>query len=143
MDILELYSKPTTHIFSEEEIAFIKSRVRRSSMNVKYCLYKKHSPKGVYIGFFIDLIPFSHRKSGIFNNWEVVVERSLSEFEYHEVIQNLGCNHRRFIVYMYRDIEALIIEDKKYNVETPKIFVEQCKRLGYTGFYQTEIHFNN
>ena len=136
-----LWNRPVNQKFTPEEIKFIKKFVPKSSYRVKYAIYKPVSIKDLYIGFFIDSDPNARRRSGILNHWNFLYERELTNIEYHEVIENYGSNNRRFLVYHYRHIEHLILEDLKYNVATPAGFVKECKRLGYTGNFQLIMEF--
>lgn len=56
-------------------------------------------------------------------------------------IQNFGCNKRRFTVWNYQKVEQLIADDLLYNVETPEAFVNECRKRGYYGNYQSKINF--
>ena len=141
MDLLDLYGKPASYKFSDKELKFIKSRVPKYSMKVKYCIYRMKSEHNTYIGFIIDQDPGAWRKSAYMNQWEIIAERPLTGIEYNEVIQNFGTHHRRFIVWKYRIIEELIHEDDKYNVKTPEKFIQTCRERGYFGNYQTQIKF--
>lgn len=141
MDILDLYSKPASYKFNDEELKFIKSRVPKHSMNAKYCIYKMKSTYNLYIGFIIDQQPGAWRRSAYMNQWEVIAERPLCDIEYDEMIQNFGTHHKRFIVWKYRRIEELIHEDEKYGLKTPEDFIQECRRRGYYGNYQMQIKF--
>ncbi|MDE3744010.1 hypothetical protein [Maribacter polysaccharolyticus] len=142
LDISDLYKKPASYKFNAEEIAFIKKHLRKSSFKAKYAIYKPESHKGIYIGFFIDCIPNSVRRSGIENSWDFLYERDITNIEYQELIENFGCDNRRFIVYQYRHIEQLVLDDLKYNVKTPDGFIKRCKELGYTGDFQLSLQLH-
>lgn len=140
MDEFELYKKKER--FTKEEIAFLKTKIKKSNFLIKYAFYKKESKVKAQIALIIDQMPFCPRRSAVENNWEVICERPISNIEYHEEIENYGCNNRRFITYYYRDIDALIIEDLKYHIETPDVFIKECLKRGYNGNHQTKIEFN-
>jgi len=131
MDILDLYSKPASYKFSDEEIKLIKKHFKRNNIMVKYCIYNKNSKHGTYIGVLFDLDPFCPRRSAYMNYWKVIAERPCSKLEYEELVSNYGCNRRRFVVYQYKTIEFLKKEDALYKVETPSAFVDKCIELGY------------
>lgn len=128
--LLDLYSKPKSEQFTEEEKAYIRSKESKNSFECIYAFYNKKSSKGCYIAFIIDSMP-NTRRSLVMNNWNIICKRKISDLEYEEQIENFGCNHRRFAVYYYREIEHLIEEDKLYGVSTPEEFVTQCKKKGY------------
>lgn len=140
--VMELYSKPITYKFSDEEIKLIKKYKPKSSFKVIYAFYNKNSYKKRYIVFIIDCIPNSARRSGVENNWEYFCEREISDLEYLEQIQNFGCNKRRFIVWNYEKIEELIAGDLLYKVKTPDEFINECKKRGYSGNYQSILNFD-
>ncbi len=139
MDILDLWSKPASYNFNEEEISFIKSKVPKKSYRAKYAIYKKDSPKGCPIAFILDSSPGCPRKSGYLVQYEVICERYLTNIEYQEIVENFGTNNRRFHEYLYRNIEQLQIEDKKYYLDTPEEFVRICKERGLTGDVQLKM----
>lgn len=143
MQVLELYRKPASYKFSDEEIKLIKKYTPKSGFKIKYAFYNKKSYKGKYIVFIIDYMPTSYRRSGVENNWEYFCEREISDVEYLEQIQNFGCNKRRFVVWDYKKIEQLIADDLLYNVKTPEAFVNECRKRGYYGNYQSKLNFNN
>lgn len=139
MDLLDLYSKPKEYKFTPKEIKFIKKHLPKHSFRVKYALYNKKSSKGLQIAFIIDTMPYQSRKSGVENYWTYICDRPITNIEYDELIENYGMNNRRFKVWYYKHIEMLILEDKKYNVETPADFIKICKDKGYTGDFQLKM----
>lgn len=139
----ELAFKPSSYKFNKDEIALIKKMKPKSDWKVKYALYRMESKKNCYIGYIIDGMPNSVRKSGVENLWEVICTRELSNLEYQELIENYGTNNRRFQIYLYKDIEALQEEDKIYKVETPEKFVKVCKEKGYSGDIQLKMNLYN
>lgn len=140
--IMDLHDKPRSEKFTEEELGIIRDHLGkdRNKYVCKYAFYNKPSSKKLHIAFIIDTMHGS-RRSGIENNWDYHVSRPISDLEFEEVVQNFGCNLRRFIVYYYRDVEHIIKEDQLYDVETPQKFIDECKRRGYSGNYQTAIEF--
>jgi hypothetical protein len=140
----ELYAKPPSYKFNKEELKFIEKSLKneRHRYKIKYAFYNKKSGKGKYICFIIDSSN-GNRKSGIENNWEYFAERSISDIEFREVIENYGTNHRRFQVWYYKSIQSLIEDDLKYHIETPIKFVQECIKRGYNGNFQTLIDFDN
>lgn len=139
--INELISKPASYKFNEKEIKLLKSRYKKNDWKIIYAIYRKHSPKGCYIGFIIDGMPGSVRRSGAENHWEYICTREISSGEYDELIANLGTNNRRFELFLYKGIELLIKEDKDYGVDTPPEFIKVCQERGYSAAYQTKIEF--
>lgn len=131
MDLLELYSRNTKEVFLENEIEFIKTKVPIENFKIKYGFYNKVSKKSKQIVFIIDTMPNATRKSGVENYWDVCAQRNICELEYEELIQNYGCNNRRFIVWYYKTIEALIQDDLLYNLKTPPAFILKAKSKGF------------
>lgn len=143
IDIMNLYCKPHTYKFNDKELKAIRSELkkRRDWYVVKYGFYKKNSKKGAQIAFIIDSYKNSPRKSGVENQWEIFCERELTNIEFEEIVQNFGTNKRRFQVWYYKTIKALIDDDKKYNIDTPKDFVKECIKRGFNAEMQTIINF--
>lgn len=135
----DLYSKKEA--FTKEEIKFLKSKIKKSSYRIKYGFYRKESKSGCQLAFIIDSSPFATRRSGVENNWEIFCEREISDLEYHEEIENYGCNVKRFKVFYYKDIGYLIHEDLKYKVNTPEPFINECIKRGFNGNFQTKMDF--
>lgn len=133
----ELYSKPKSYKFNLRELNFIKKHHRRGDYECLYVIYKKESKHP--IGFIIDGIAQSTRRSGVMNNWDIISKRSISDLEWEEVCQNLGCNNRRFQVFWYNSITALIYDDFKYGLNTPKIVIDECLKRGFNNGYQTKL----
>lgn len=143
IDTRELYSMPANRKFNPLELNVIREELKkeRSGYVIKYAFYRKHSSKGAYVAFIIDQSANAVRKSGVENNWEVFSKRPISDIEFEEMVENYGCNIQRFKVWYYRDIEALIQDDLKYNIITPERFVDECRKRGYSGSFQTEFNF--
>lgn len=129
--LMDLYAKPASYKFNEEEIALIKKHDNIKNYLVYYAFYRKTSNKNCYIEFIIDCIPNHRRRSGVMNNWEIHTKRALNRIEYKEMIENFGTAHKRFIVWNYETIEHLIEEDAKYGIVTPQVFIDECKKRGY------------
>ena len=127
----ELFSKPTTYKFNKEELDFIKTKIVREHYLIKYAFYRKVSSKKCYVTFIIDSYHCSPRRSGVENNWEIICTRPISDIEFDEIIENFGCNIKRFQVFNYKTIEFLIMEDLKYNIQTPQKFIDECMKRGY------------
>lgn len=123
--------------FSLTELNFIKKHHRRSDYNCMYVIYKKESKHP--IGFVIDSIVNSPRRSGVMNNWDVICTRPISDLEWEEVCQNFGCNNRRFQVWWYNSIESLKYEDSLYSIKTPEVFIEECLKRGFNNGYQIKL----
>jgi hypothetical protein len=137
--MMELWMHPKNVPFSQKDLDFIIKNLDRSGYEMKYCIYKKKSYKGLYIAAMIDSSRTAPRRSGVLNVWQVICSRALTDIEWQEICQNYGCNNRRFHAYQYKNIEALIQDDLKYDIETPQEFVKKCKELGYTGSHQLRI----
>ena len=139
IELMDIYRKDPRQQLTEEELMLVRKHTKRHSFKAMYCTYNRHSHKNTYIGFFIDQMALSDRRSPLMNIWDKIAERPLTLDEYNEITANYGCHHKRFIVYMYRDIEALIVDDLKYGVETPAVFVDHCRKKGYSGQYQLQL----
>lgn len=135
----EIWDKPKNQLLPPEDIAYLKSKFPKSNWKAQYAFYRKTSKFDCYITFIIDQMPYCPRRSAVQNNWEVICERGITNIEYDELINNWGCSNRRFIVYHYKYIEQLQVEDKKYYIDTPIEFVEEAKKRGYTGDIQLRL----
>lgn len=145
MNIHDLYSKPVDYKFNKDELKAIKAYLRKDRHNIRcrYAFYRKKSSKGCYIAFIIDQDFNAVRRSGVENYWEYICDRPISDIEFEELAENWGCDIKRFKVWYYRDINYLIHEDLKYNVDTPSVFVNEAIKRGYVSSYQTKIDFFN
>ena len=137
--LMDLYAKPVSYKFNDEELSFIKKHNPKSRYKGKYCIYKQHSSRGWYIAFIIDQCPTAVRKTVAWNSFQVISERDLTNLEYTELCKNYGRNNKAMIVYWYNGVEYLVYEDSLYNIDTPKEFVEKCQELGYSKSYQTKM----
>lgn len=130
----DLYGRDRKQQFNKEEIQFLINYINEHKQDyiAKYCIYIKHSFKNAYIQFTIDQMACSPRRSAVENAYRVICTRPLCDIEIEELAANWGCHTRRFITWNYRDIECLIEEDLKYEIKTPKKFIDECRKLGYT-----------
>jgi hypothetical protein len=143
MDITDFFDKEyRQRMLTDEEKKFIRSKIKKNSYRAHYAIYKKESPKGCQLAWILDSDPAQQRKSGYLVQYEVITSREINNKEYDEIIENWGCNNRRFREYIYNNVDEMIYEDQKYNIETPEKFIEECRRRGYSGDYQTKILFN-
>jgi len=126
-NFLDLYSKPPSYKFNKEEIELIKEHMPKTKYTIKYCIWKQHRMNGKYILFVIENCS-STRKSAFEHSIEVICTREITDIEYQEEIENMGCNNRRFEAWSYATIDQLIEADKRYQVKTPQIFIDRCKR---------------
>lgn len=131
--LMELYRKPAEYKFNKKEINFLKKHLPKSKYLVKYCIWKQKRHNGLYISFIIDRFPRRVRPCAADKSLDVICTREISEDEWVEELQNFGTHNRVMTAWDYDIVERLIMEDKKYGVNTPSKFVEHCKKLGYSG----------
>ena len=81
LKLLDLYSKPKSERFTDEEKAFIRYQTNKYSFECIYAFYNKKSSKGCYIAFIIDSMP-NTRRSLVMNNWNIICKRKISDLEY-------------------------------------------------------------
>lgn len=81
---------------THEDHQFIKKHINKNSYRALYAIYKKDSPKGCQLAWILDSDPFQQRKSGYLVQYEVIAMREINNIEYDEIIENWGCNNRRF-----------------------------------------------
>jgi len=129
----ELYNKPSGYKFNDSEVETIVNHLKKNKHNYRgrYAFYRSNSVNNFKLVFIIDQCFNSMRRSGVENHWEFVCDRPLTNLELTELAQNFGCHNKRFIVYYYKDIDFMIEEDLKYNVETPTSFVNESISRGY------------
>jgi len=141
MDIMELYNKKEP--FTKEEYNFVKKYLtpKRSSYKCYYAFYRKKSKYPIM--FIIDSDYFAPRKSGVMNHWEIICTRDISDIEFEEIIQNFGCNNRRFQSWNYNSPLMVQNEDMKYNVKTPEAFLVECNERGFSEGFQSKLDFND
>ena len=140
----ELWKKPIDEDFTKEEISFLKKYIKNQNYKVRYGFYNKVSSLRKQISLVFDLIPFPPRKSGVENNWQIISEREISDLEIMEFILFYfrDCN-KRFLVFYYKNIEKLILDDERLGIETPFSFVNLCYEKGYSGDFKMKIDFNS
>lgn len=141
MDLIETVWKPINTEFSEEEVKFLKKSISKDRFVGMYVFYTKESSKDLHIGFIIDQQPQRDRRSAYQNYFEIFCTRPLTNIEYDEMIRNMGSGNRRYLTYWYNCVEQMIIEDKKYHLDTPEDFITECRNRGFYGNYQTKIDF--
>jgi hypothetical protein len=130
--------------YSLDEFSFLRSFIKNKNIRVSYGFYNKISSKKMQIALIFDLIPFQNRKTGVENNWEIISQRQITDLEIDEFINHyFRKSFKRFLVFYYKDLEKLIIDDRKLGAETPYEFIKLCEIKGYKGKYQTRIEFNN
>ena len=134
MKAFELYGKDRKQQFSPEEKEFLISYIKekRNEYIGKYCIYNKHSYKNAYVQFTIDQNAHASRRSAVENAYTVICTRPLCDIELEEMAENWGTHTRRFVTWNYRDIESLIEDDLKYDIQTPEKFIAECRKRGYT-----------
>ena len=138
----KLWNKNPNIDFTKEEMTFLKKHIKSKKIKVKYGFYNKVSNKGKQIAVVFDLISNMTRRVGSENNWTILFERDISDKEITEfIIQYFRNSTKRFLVFYYSDLERLIIDDQKLEVETPYGFIKECEKKGYTGKYQSRIEF--
>jgi hypothetical protein len=118
--------------FTDKEKAFLRKKLPKSKWKIKYCIWKQERRNNRYILFLIDHFPGKIRPPAMDKAIEVIVTREISDLEYEEQIENFGCCKRVYECWDYLDIEYLIHEDQKYGVKTPQVFINECRKRGYT-----------
>jgi hypothetical protein len=141
MELSEYFGIPASVQLSDAHIRNIKKTITKSRFKAYYAIYKKDSPKGLKLAFIIDSSPYVMRRSGYLVQYEIICERPLSNIEYNEQIENWGTNNRRFTEWLYKNVDQMVHEDAKYHVETPQQFIDECRRRGYSGDFQSQITF--
>lgn len=132
MNLLDLYSKPKDQQFTKEELAFLKKNVDTSRWKVLYCLFMKNSPKGKYVGWFVDYMAWNPRDiKPEFYGMNVIASRPLNEKEIMWELQNYGSHNRRFFGYWVKSVLWVIDMDRQYGVDTPQEFIDICNEKGY------------
>lgn len=140
--IYDLWEKDMSEDFTDQERSFLKRYLKKQRYLVKYGFYTKVSLKGKQIAVIFDLEPYKNRKSGSENNWEVICQRQMTDVEIDEYITfYFRPSFKRFLVFYYKDLERLLLDDSKLAVETPYEFIKACEKRGYVGKYQTKIEF--
>ena|SRR6218665_3331866 len=142
--IQELYEKPLHHEFSESEYNLILKYLKRNRNNyvIKYAFYRKPSKMGKQIAVILDTLANSPRRSAAENAYEVIAIRNITDRELEDQARLFGSNNRRYCTWYYSVVEKAIEDDKKCKIETPEIFVKECRKRGYFGNYQLKIAFD-
>jgi hypothetical protein len=144
MDIQALFSRPLEEPFTEQEKEYILNYLKKRKYEhmAYYAIYNKPSSKGKYVTFILDFMANSTRRSSVMNNWTIISKRPLCELEYQEMASNFGTAIQRFKVWYYSSVEQLQQDDLQYGLNTPQLFVDKCKQLGYSKNIQLKL-FNN
>jgi hypothetical protein len=118
---------------TDEEKQFLRTNYPRKAFRIKYVIWNQKRTNGLYLSVFEERLTKRIRKTEVDNSVEVIASRIPSEIEYDEIISNFGCCSRLITAYHYETIEDVILEDKReYNINTPKEFIDECKKRGYT-----------
>lgn len=133
LSIYNLWSKPLDQKFTETEIEYLKKQFPKKKFLIKYGVWKQERKNEKYITFIIDNTPYRIRPCAADRSIEVIATRKITNIEWLEELQNFGCNSRVMQAWNYKYIEQLIKGDKRYGIETPEIFIEYCKKKGYSG----------
>jgi hypothetical protein len=135
---LELFSKPSSYKFSEQEKKTIRCSFKKSDVLIKYGIIKKPVTLPP-IAFLIDFMPYSDKVSFVERQLDIISKRKISDLEYEELVANFGMDRRRFRIWNYYAIEFLQEEDNLYGVETPQIMIDECVRRGLVKSYQKRM----
>lgn len=139
----DLWNKDINLDFELEEFSFLKKQIKNKKFTVTYGFYNKVSAQKKQIALIINTDPFMTRRTGVENNWEYIHTRDITDLEIEEFINfYFRSSYKRFLVFYYRDIERLIIDDKKLKARTPLEFIAKCEGKGYAGKYQIRLEFN-
>jgi hypothetical protein len=139
----DLWEKDINIDFDPEEFSFLKKQIKNKKFTVTYGFYNKESSQKKQIALIINTDPFMTRRTGVENNWEYIQSREMTDLEIEEYINYyFRPAFKRFLVFYYRDIERLIIDDQKLKAVTPPVFIKMCQDKGYAGKYQTRLEFN-
>jgi len=130
--------------YTDLEIKFLRSYIKKKNYKVSYGFYKKVSSKKMQIAVVFDLIPTQMRKTGVENNWEIIVDRNITDIEIDEFINYYFRNSfKRFLVFYYKNVDKLINDDQKLQAKTPESFIDLCRTKGYSGSFQLKIDYIN
>ena len=139
----DLWNKDINIDFEPEEFSFLKKRIKNKKFTVTYGFYNKVSAQKKQIALIINTDPFMTRRTGVENNWEYIHTRDITDLEIEEYINfHFRPSFKRFLVFYYRDMERLIVDDLKLKAITPPIFIKMCQDKGYAGKYQARLEFN-
>lgn len=138
-----LWNKSIEEDFTSDEMIFLKKEIKKKNFKVAYGFYNKVSSQKKQIALIVDKDPFSPRRCAAENNWTYIASREISDLEIQEYILFYFRNsYKRFLVFYYKDIERLIIDDSKLKIITPPVFIKMCQDKGFAGMYQTRLEFN-
>jgi hypothetical protein len=129
--------------YTDEEFNFLKKYIKNKKFTVTYGFYNKESSQKKQIALIINTNPFMTRRTGFENNWQYIETREITSLEIEEYINfYLRSQYKRFLVFYYNNIDKLIHDDKKLNAITPDIFIEKCRKKGYSGTFQLKMDYN-
>lgn len=127
--------------YTVDEFKFLKSYIKSKNYKVNYAFYNKVSAKKKQIAVVFDSTP-SMRRSGVENNWEVICSRNITDKEIEEFINHyFRKSFKRFLVFYYNNVDRLIHDDTKLQAITPDVFIEKCRKKGYSGTFQLKIDY--
>ena len=139
----ELWNKNIEEDFTSEEMILLKKEIKKKNFKVTYGFYNKVSSQKKQIALIVDNNPFSPRRCAAENNWQYIISRKMTDSEIEKyILFYFRSSYKRFLVFYYKDIERLIIDDSKLKAITPPVFIKMCQDKGYAGMYQTKLEFN-
>lgn len=128
MDNFELWKKPKNYQYTKKEEDFLVDYLIKK-IKVKYGIYNGVIANKGRISFIYDSNSNATRKSGLDNYWEIISIREMSKEEALEYITfYFRKQYKRFLVFYYKNIDKLIMEDKKLDAQTPQEFIEKLKK---------------
>lgn len=128
----DLWGKPKSEQFSIWELAILKLAFPKEHFLVKYAFWKQERRNGKYVVIIIDNFPDRSRPCAVDRALEIMCTRTLTDIEWMDELQNFGCNSRVMHMWEYRLIEQLVKGDKLCGAETPKDFIKEARKRGYT-----------
>ena len=131
-DVLDLMSKPKNERFTEEEKEFLRKKYPRKRSRIRYGIWKNEQRNGLQIVIFTEFHLWGGRRPGVDNAIEFIAEQPLSKKEYEEYIENFGCTSRVYLMYRYKNVEQVMIEDTNCGYETPQKFINECRNRKLT-----------
>lgn len=131
-DVLDLMSKPKNERFTEEEKEFLRKKYPRKKSRIRYGIWKNEQRNGLQIVVFTEFHTWGGRRPGVDNSVEFIAEQPLSQKEYEEYIENFGCTSRVYLMYRYKNVEQVMIEDKNCGYETPQAYINACRDRNLT-----------
>lgn len=130
--------------YSSDEIKFLTNYIKSQNIKVSCGFYNKVSSKKMQIAVIFDLIPSQMRRTGVENNWEIVSTRKITDKEIQEFITHYFKNSfKRFLVFYYKNVDRLIHDDKRLDAITPEVFIDQCRKNGYSGNFQLKLDYSD